>query len=371
MMNRYMKSALKLYENIINNHWDGNILVGPDPGLRFNVRIWRFLKSYLRFLPWKDMHYFLQCQGYWIWDNWKLYNLLQASNYKETALVCANYVLESQKEGGYWEYPLIQWKGRVATVEGCYAAKGLLESYKHSQVESFLQSAVKWYDFLIDKTGFKSYKDALAVNYFAGDTSGRLVPNNSTLVLELFGYLYWITNNQKYLKYSKEMIKFLTYSQKDSGELPYAFQTPDIEGRDHFLCYQYNCFQFLDLAHYWELTKDDDVYEILKKLIRFVSTGLHSKGHSKYNCYKSYPEVTYYTAVMGAAFLKATEIGLGDFSEYEDRAYSHVLERQNETGGFIHSSRNYGILSDKRSYPRYLVMILKHLLLKVEKENNK
>ena len=365
-MNDYMKAALKLYDNISENHWNGRFLLGPDPGLRYNVRVWRFLKSYLRFLPWKDTHYFLQCQGYWIWDNWKLYDLFQESKYEETARACTEFILECQKMGGYWEYPLKRWKGRVATVEGCYAALGLIESYRHTGEKSLLNGLLAWYDFLIEKVGFQEYKDSLAVNYFAG-RSGRLVPNNATLVLELFGYLFDITKQNKYLTYCKEMIKFLKYSQTDTGELPYAFMTPDVEGREHFLCYQYNCFQFLDLAHYWEMTKDDKVRAILKKLIAFISTGLHEKDHSKYNCAKSYPEVTYYTAVMGAAFLKATEIGLGDYSEYENRAYMHLLARQNRKGGFIHSSRNYGILSDRRSYPRYLVMILKHLLLKAEK----
>ena len=124
------------------------------------------------------------------------------------------------------------------------------------------------------------------------------------------------------------MIKFLQYSQKDNGELPYAFQVSEIEGREHFLCYQYNCFQFLDLVHFWELTNNEEIYSILGDLIRFIKTGMHPDGHSKYKCNKSYPEVTYYTAVMGAAFIKATEIGLGDFSEYENKSYERVLERQ-------------------------------------------
>jgi hypothetical protein len=365
----YADAGLKLYDYVLNTHWTGKSLMGPDPGLRFHSRIWRFLKSYTRFIPWKDDQYFLQCQGYWIWNNWKLYDLYQESRYSEVASACTETILESQEDGGYWEYPLSQWRGRVATVEGNYAALGLLETYKHTHDQSLLDAVLRWYACLIDKIGFQSYEDSLAINYFAG-MDGRLVPNNTTLTLELLAKIYRLTKDKKYLRYCKEMIRFLGYSQRETGELPYAFETPWMAGREHFLCYQYNAFQFLDLVEYWEITKDDRVYSILKNLHRFLRTGFYAKGHSKYNCYKAYPEVTYYTAVLGAAFGKAAQIGLDDLSEYEEKLYRRVLLRQNKKGGFIYSSRNYHILSDRRSYPRYLAMILKHLLMKVEKDRN-
>jgi hypothetical protein len=104
----------------------------------------------------------------------------------------------------------------------------------------------------------------------------------------------------------------------------------------------------------------------LKKIILFLKTGVHERGHSRYNCDKAYPEVNYYTAVMAAAFLKARQIGLGDFSTIEDTLYEHVMEKQNPNGYFPFSRRNYQILHDSRSYPRYLNMILKHLLMKAQ-----
>ncbi len=368
-MNPYMQAALKLHQYIQKTHWNGEALLGPDPGLRFHSRIWRFFKSYLRFIAWKDYSYFLQCQGYWNWNNWKLFDLTKKSSYKEIAIACTDSIIKMQTQGGYWEYPLPEWKKKIATVEGDYAAFGLLETYKHTKEKHLLEGVIKWYDFLIDQTGFQIYKDSKCINYFAGQ-NGRLVPNNTTLTLELFSELYQLTRNKKYLKTCDDMIQFLYYVQRESGEFPYAFETPDIQGRGHFLCYQYNAFQFLDLVHYWENTKDTKTYDILHNLIRYLQSGLHPNGHSRYNCRKAYPEVTYYTAVLGAAFLKAKEIGLGDYEEYENKAYRWVLKRQNKKGGFIYSSRNYGILSDRRSYPRYLCMILKHLLMKSEKEKN-
>jgi len=369
-MNESTRAALKLHDYIFNTHWNGNALIGPDPEVRFNARIWRFPKSYLRSFPWRDDRYFLQCQGYWIRDNWKLYSLFRDEKYKTIALTCSQKILTNQQPGGYWEYPLPQWKERIATVEGNYAALGLLASYNQTREQSFLEGALRWYNFLIKQTGFQTLKDTLAISYFSGQGRGGMVPNNSTLTLEFFAELYRNTQDEKYLAYCREMVKFLKTSQLNTGELPYALQTPWDKGKTHFLCFQYNAFQFLDLARYWEMTRDETVYELLKNLIRYLVSGLHEKGHAKYDCRKSYPEVTYYTAVLGAAFLKATKIGLGDYTLFEDKAYHHLLKKQNMKGGFIYSNCNYGIFHDKRSYPRYLAMILLHLLMKAESSNS-
>jgi len=366
-MNAYQDAALKLHTYLKNTFWTGTALLGPDPGVRFNSRIWRFLKSYMRFIPWNDNRYFLQCQGYWIRNNWELFESLNDPVFKNIAIACTDHILNTQKKQGYWEYPLPEWKGRIATVDGDYAALGLLATFRRTQDRKYLKSVLRWTEFLIHEIGFQVIDDAHAINYFSkrGDS---MVPNNTTLTLELFAELYQATQDKKSLESCRNMIQFLRIAQLPSGELPYAYPTPWAQGRIHFLCYQYNAFQFLDLANYWEITKDQNIYPILQKLIDYLTTGLDKKGHSKYNCFKSYPEVTYYTAVLGAAFLKATEIGLGNFELQEDTAYQNVLKKQNKLGGFIYSNRNYILLHDKRSYPRYLAMILRHLLMKAEKE---
>jgi hypothetical protein len=366
-MNEILKAAIRLNDYIYRNHWNGNSVTGPDPGVRFNSRIWRFSKSYLSFMPWKDQRYFLQCQGYWIRNNWSLFDILNEYKFRETALACTEFIRKNQHSDGYWEYPLKSWKGRIATVECNYAALGLLETFKRTGDDSLLKDVLKYYNFLIRKIGFQKYQDSLAVNYFA-NRKGGMVPNNTTLSLELFTEIYNVTQEREFLKYIDKMVDFLRIVQMDSGELPYSLNTHQRKGRNHFLCYQYNGFQFLDLAHVWEITADEKLFGILLKLIRYLSRGLHHDGHAKYSCHKSYPEVPYYTAVLAASFLKATQIGLDDFSKLMEKAYSWLLKQQNPDGGFIYSKRNYGFLSDRRSYPRYLTMILRHLLMKIEIE---
>ena len=60
-------------------------------------------------------------------------------------------------------------------------------------------------------------------------------------------------------------------------------------------------------------------------------------------------------------------MGLGDYRELADRAFLRVLGQQQADGSFPYSLRNYRVLSDRRSYPRQLSMLLNHLLLEVRR----
>ncbi|MBN2104218.1 hypothetical protein JW835_09285 [bacterium] len=364
-MTQYLQAARQLAEFTIHRHWTGKALIGPDPGVRFNSRIWRFFKSYLQCIDWKDDRYFLQCQGYWIRNMWTLFKLTGEDQYRRIAMAATKTVLRQQKPEGFWEYPLPEWRGRIATVDGNYAALGLLATYHETRNERMLEGVIRWYRYLINEIGFQEYRGTRCINYFA-HLHNDMVPNNNTLTLELLGELYHETQKKTVLEHCREMVRFLKMAQLENGELPYAFDWPGARGRTHFLCYQYNCFQFIDLAAYWEFTKDPKINEVIKPLIRYIQTGITADGHAKYNCFKAYPEVTYYTAVIAAALLRARQIGLGDFSDLENHAFQRVLQRQQPGGGFIYSTRNYGFLHDKRSYPRYLAMILRHLLMKAQ-----
>jgi hypothetical protein len=66
--------------------------------------------------------------------------------------------------------------------------------------------------------------------------------------------------------------------------------------------------------------------------------------------------------VAAAAFRYSSALGIGDYQGLANRAYRYVLSRQRGNGSFPHSHGDYRVLSDRRSYPRYLAMILYHLL---------
>jgi hypothetical protein len=361
-----LDAATRLYNYLIKEHWNGKVLQGPDSGIRFNSRVGRFVKSYMNFVDWSDGLVYFQAQGYWIIENWLMSDLMDNEQYSQIALDCSRYVLAAQHAEGYWEYPNPEWKGRIATVEGCYGALGLLAAYHRTRDRSFLAGAKKWYQFLTKVVGFQGTGGLLAVNYFA-NVAGGMVPNNTTLALKTLAKLADVTRDEQYLETCKGMVAWLSQVQLETGELPYSIGCAERAGRLHFLCYQYNAFEFLDLAQYYHMTADKAIWPVLKRLANFLSTGVSESGAARYDCGHRRPEVLYYSAAVAAALSQATELGLGDFRSLADRTYGWTLSYQQKDGGFkFFSRRNYGLLSDRRSYPRNLAMILYHLLLELQ-----
>lgn len=361
-----LAAAQKLYSYLESNHLrEDGALVGPDSGTRWQLRIGRFIKSYIRFRDWGDSgKYMLQAQGYWIMDNLDLFQASQNDMYLQRIDQCADVIISRQTDEGFWLYDNPEWKDRVATVEGCFAAIGLLQAYRATGKAQYLESADKWYKFMIKDIGFQNYDDeSISLNYWAYRKSG-MVPNNATLGLWLAAELADISGDQSYLSYAPSSINFLKKCQLPTGEFPYELYHDPKSTRIHYLCYQYHSFQFMDLSKYYQLTKDASILPLMQGVARFLANGILPNGEAKCNCSKSRPSVIYYTAALGAALKIASEFGLGDYAGLSDRAYSRVIKHQKPEGNFVFSYRNYGLLSDQRSYPRSQSMILNHLLFR-------
>ncbi len=365
-----LDNAIKrLYQHILQTHWNGEAVAGPDPGIRFNARIGRFIKSYLSFIPWPDNLAYIQAQKYWILNNWLMVdlNLGDKNQSQDIATACTEYLLTVQQLEGYWEYPNPEWADRIATVEGSYGAMGLLETYRRTQHEPFLAGAIKWYRFVIDQIGFQNRNGFLAINYFK-DRGSVMVPNVSASALRMFALLAKATDDDQYLEYAEQLVTWLNHVQQETGELPYGVNSLGGKNRIHFLCYQYNAFEFMNLADYHHLTQDEAIWPVLEKLADFVAKGVTESGACRYDCHHEKPDVSYYATAAGAALSQATTLGLGNYGELAEQAYQRILSLQKDDGRIaFHSQGNYGFLSDQRSYPRYLSMILYHLLLKSQK----
>jgi hypothetical protein len=357
----FYTAARRLHKYLATNYWNGQVLTGPDVGIRFNVRIWRFVKGYTPWLPWSDNLVYMQAQGYWIAANWLMSEQWNCQ-YSHYARACAGAVLARQRPEGYWDYPNPEWAGRIATVEGCYATMGMLATYKHTRYASLLEGAQRWYAYMIDKVGFQGANGMLAINYFA-NVPGGMVPNNTTLALQMLAILAEATGDDRYRDTCAGMVAWLNHCQLPSGELPYEVESDQGPGRTHFLCYQYNAFEFLDLAEYYRITGDRAIYPVLERLAGYLAHGITDTGAANYDCDHRYPEVTYYTSALARALSRATAMGLGDYRALSERAFTRLLSLQRADGGFaFFSRRNYGMLRDSRSYPRNLAMILYHLL---------
>jgi len=363
MMNEYLHAAQGLQHFLCENFWDGKALIGPDSGVRFERRVWRFVKSYLAFLTWADNYYYLQAQGYWVLANWQLYDLLGEQQMADTAIKCALSILEAQQPDGHWAYPHSGWAGRITTVEVVWAALGMLASYERISEATLLAGVIKAYNFLVKRTGFQEARAGYAINYFA-NRPGGLVPNNTTLALAFFGRLAQVTADERYLTHCPALMAFLASAQLETGEFPYAISSAVGKGRVHFQCYQYNAFELQDLAMYWEATQDTTVLPVITRIAQFLSVSVKENGSTRFDCTDSSVEVVYNTAAIAAALGIARRMRLHNSLEAENRAYGHVLSQQHGNGGFAFSSRDYGFLTDRRYYPRPLAMILYHLLWK-------
>lgn len=359
-------SAVRLHRLMVDLHWRSPVLVGPDPGIRWNAKVGRFVKGYTPFISWRDNLVYAQAQKYWIQSNLMISedHSSWSDDAEGMALTCAAYLHDSQSPEGYWPYPNPEWEGRIATVEGNYAAIGLLLAYARSGNDQFLAAAKRWYECTVEEIGFQLRGGTLAINYF-GNVAGGRIPNNSASAIRVDAMLASATGDDRYLEYCDAMMRFIAESQMSSGELPYSVVGVTGGSRPHFLCYQYNAFEFLNIFDYWKATADPRAEDVLRGLVTYLEGALTASGAARYDCSHEVPEVVYYGAAVGAALGQATEAGWGDHSADVDAAFSHVLSRQQDDGGFPYSFGNFGIAKDTRSYPRYLSMILTHLLMEI------
>jgi hypothetical protein len=363
-MDTYLEAAVKAHEYLVRVHWRDRGLWGPDPGIRLNYRIGRFIKSYLPRLPWKDNIYYLQGQGYWVLSNWELYDRTGESRYHQLAVDSCASIVESQCEDGGWTYPNREWKGRVATVEGIWASLALMQTFRRVGDPVLMEAVHRWNRYLVETIGFQRFNDREhAINYFA-HRRGAATPNNSADALRFFSNLAAIVNDRQYLEPCARLTSFLRRVQKATGEFPYTVQgvSSPQRPRPHFQCFQYNAFMCLGMLQYHELTGDPAVRELIAKVLDFIVGGIGHDGSVNYECGVPYRSVTYHAGVVAAALTRAGQLGFARYDEYAKRTYAYVLSRQKPNGSFLYSSGDYRVLEDRRSYPRYLVMILYHLL---------
>lgn len=357
------RAAECLHTYLLRRHYDHGVLHGPDAGVRFNLRAWRFLKSALDFVPWRDDYVFTQTQGYWVLGNWMLYDATGERRYRQLALETTEATLKLQTSEGFWGYPLPERKHLIATLEGIWGGSPLLATYAREPRQEFLNGAMRAYDFIVNRIGFQDHPQGKAINYF--DRPRGKVPNNSVITAWFFLRLWKATGRKRFLEHVGELIDFVEAVQLPTGEIPYIVESRYERARDHYLCFQYNAYQFLHLAWSNTLRPGGWAKSVLPKLARFLEKGVQSTGACASNCASARgggPEVDYYTAALGAALYEACRLGLGVSPELNRRCYARVLARQKPHGSFGYSTGDYGFLRDHRSYPRQQAMTLFHLL---------
>ena len=363
MRDQLLNAAQRLHAYLLRRHYERGLLHGPDSGVRFNLRVWRFLRSACDFLPWKDDYVFTQTQGYWVLANWLLFDATGDGHYRDIALQCTETTLALETREGYWAYPLPERKHLIATLEGIWGGGTLLATYAREPRREFVDGAVRAYEFIVNRIGFQDHARGKAINYF--DRPRGKVPNNSVIAAWYFLRLWKATQQTRFLEHVAELIDFVEAVQLATGEIPYIVGSPYERARAHYLCFQYNAYQFLHLAWSNEIKPGSWAASVLAKLASFLEKGVQPTGACANNCASAGgggPEVDYYTAALGAALYEAHRLGLGVNAELSERCYARVLARQRPDGSFGYSEGDYGLLRDNRSYPRPQATTLFHLL---------
>jgi len=354
-----LEAALRLHRHLADHHLVQGRLEGPDQGVRWNIRVWRFWKSYFPALSPRERHFFLQGQGYWALANWTLHDVTGEARFAGTALAATEAIATAQRADGAWDYPLPERRHLVATVEGNFGAVALLEAHRRGAGDGFLEAAQRWHEFVELRIGYQNHPGGLAINYF--DRPRGLVPNNTAEWIWVLGRLHRVTKDPRYLSRVPELLGFLEAVQRPSGELPYELPSPHAERtREHYLCYQYNAFQCLKLAWFATANGEARARRLAGRLAAYLATGVTASGAVRASCGARLPEVVYYADAVGLALDTATRLGLGDYRALADRAFGFVLSRQRPNGGFPFSRGDYYLLSDRNAYPRYLAITLYH-----------
>jgi hypothetical protein len=308
----------------------------------------------------------MQTQGYWVLANWRM----ATSGHPTAAALattCCERIVAAQRADGAWVFPDPEWRDRVTTVEGLWASFALMETYQQTGESRWLEPVLVWDRFFKEQIGFQTYRNGLAVNYFAGRVDS-LVPNNSFSAIRYLARLDQATGRSENRGTIDRLFNFLELTQQSSGEFPYELNNPRMQ---HFQCFQYHGFLLLDMLDYFAVTGDQRAVPIMQGLGRFLITGVTAAGDVLYQCGVPHRHVNYHAAVTMAALQQfwlqcptACDDRLAEqVQTLVPRIERQLLGRQRADGSLPHSRGDYRVLSDQRSYPRYLAMMLLHFLL--------
>ena len=354
-------AARALHAQLAAHHLHDGRLAGDDQGVRWNIRVWRFVKSYLPAVRPAERFYFLQGQGYWALASWALGDLTGDHGFRAVARRATRVILETQRADGAWDYPLRERRHLVATVEGDFGAVALLEAFAREGERAYLDAALRWHAYVEREIGYQSHPGGLAVNYFQKPRG--LVPNNTCEWIWVLGRLATATGDDRFLARVPELLGFLEAVQLPSGELPYELPGPHAPRlRVHYLCHQYNAFQCIKLAWHAAAHGDSRARALAGRLADFLAGGVLPTGAVRASCASARPEVIYYADAVGFALHLVSLHGWRDHAAAADRAFRYVLGRERADGTFPWFSRgDYGLLTDRNEYPRYLASTLFHL----------
>ena len=268
-----LAGAQRLHAYLLSHHLHDGQLAGADQGVRWNIRIWRFVKSYLPMLRPQERYYFLQGQAYLAFASWTLGDITGEAAYTQAARAATRVIRDTQRADGAWAYPLPERKHLIATVEGDFGAVAMLDAYERDGDAAWPEAARKWHAYLEREIGYQEHPAGLCVNYFQKPRG--MVPNNTCEWIWVLGRFAKATGDASFLEKVPPMLGFLEAVMQPSGELPYELAGPhESRTQMHYLCFQYNAFQCMKLAWYAKQHDDARARALAVRLAGYLATGV-------------------------------------------------------------------------------------------------
>jgi hypothetical protein len=264
--------------------------------------------------------------------------------------LAGDYLLAHQRPDGAWS-----WGGnarQVATFEGNAATIGLLQAYWATGRAQYADGARRWIEYLLAREAFRPIGDGVYAPYWSH--RDIVVPNVSAEILWVLSEVNKVWPVAGVEDLAGALVRFLTNVQRSSGELPYRIANVSATERVHYLCYQYNAFEFLAIARFAENTGNLAALPLLHHLATFLLGGVGPNDSSRASCLFAYPELDYYSAALALALRRAEPFIGAEARAKANNLTNRLLSVQRADGSFSHSRRDYSLpfLSDRRSYPR-------------------
>lgn len=284
-----------------------------------------------------------------------LYRIEQKEAYLSKINFLADKLLELRSvgySGNCWGYNF-DWQARAffqpkftpTVVATTFAATALIEAYKITKEQKYLETAVGCRDFLLKDLN-RTYDADGDFSFSYSPLDQTQVFNASLLGSRLLSQIYTFTGVERLLEEAARSVRFCCKHQQDNGAWPYG-TLPFHQWVDNFHT-GYN----LECIHAYQRISGDKSFEgyLDKGLKYYLNTFFTAGGIPKYYNDKIYPVDIHTTAQ-----LIVTISELGQFVENKiltDRVLNWTINNMQDKKGFFYYQLKKGI-SSKIPYIRW------------------
>jgi len=288
--------------------------------------------------------------------NISLYNL---TNNKENLIYAekgVNWLLNNQKEGGFWFFNKFEGKGvRIQTVDNAHGALSLLRFFRLTKQKKVLRSALSFCEYIRNEGRVEYGNRKVFYKYYLdGEYENLRVTNISCLLISLFTEAYRLTKKEKYIDWANELVPFIKEMQRPDGELCYSSNREQYQGP------QYNAFQFIFLSSYYNITRNKIIDRVMRRMSSYLINSVNDDGSIKYGNigwgYNSDGRSAYYHSFAVSKAIRISDQLFGTSNnKHIFQTTMFGLRSFNTEGSYPYGKATlFGLIDDIVPYPRYI-----------------